>query len=467
MRDLASMLFVGLDIGGTKMVAAIVTGSGEVIARHRKPTPRGGTAKQNLRAALDTVAELLDAAAVNPRAIAGIGMGAPGVVDPDAGCVVYAPNLSMADLNVVKPAKKRFGRPVALGNDVNVGTLGEQWAGAARGAESAFGIMVGTGIGGGLIMDRKLVVGARFAAAEIGHIVMQPTGPKCGCGRRGCLEALASRLAIERDIRLAVKAGRKTVLTDLLDGDLSSIRSKALSRALRKRDPLVADVVRRAAEWIGYACVTVRHIVDPEVIVLGGGVMEACGDYVMPVVERIVEDRSMPGAKSKARVVRSELGDDAGVMGAVALVQQSMGFVPFGGNGAPPPPEEAGTAAPAVEKVSLVGTKEVKAGGRTWTRDILIRADGKVKPRRKSHIKAKLGGTHVIEAQELAKALKGKPATLFLGGIRKGCPVLSKKARALLKKIGTRLVSTGAGEAVRLYNSDRGPRALIVHLACK
>ena len=466
MKSLSSMLFVGLDIGGTKMEAVLAKGTGEILARHRCPTPRGASAKVNLKTALDTIAGLLATAGVKPKLLSGIGMGAPGVVDPVEGCVVYAPNLSMTDLNVVTPARKRFGCPVALGNDVNVGTLGEKWAGSARGAESAFGIMVGTGIGGGLVVDRKLVVGARYAAAEIGHIPMHRDGPKCGCGRKGCLEALASRLAIERDIRVAVKAGRKTLLTSLLDGDLASIRSKALSKALRKKDPLVTEVVRRAAEWLGYACVTVRHLVDPEVIVLGGGVMEACGDFILPIVLKIIDERSMPGARSKARVVRSELGDDAGVLGAVALVEESLGIVPFGGAYVDKARGTCGIKRGTCGIVELVGPNKVRIDGETFTRDIYIRADGTVKKRKKSVAKATLGSSHVVAAAELAKILKGDPKVLIIGVGGKPCLRLAPDARSLLKKRRIALRTLPNAGAVQICAAEKARKALLLHLGC-
>ena len=132
-----------------------------------------------------------------------------------------------------------------------------------------------------------------------------------------------SRTAIERDIREAVEAGRETVLTDLLDGDLERIKSKALKRALKKGDDLVTEVMRRASEVLGYACLTVRHLLDPEVIVLGGGVMEACGKFIMPIVEEVMASDALPGATSGGKVVRSELEDDAGVLGAAALAREA------------------------------------------------------------------------------------------------------------------------------------------------
>ena len=144
---------------------------------------------------------------------------------------------------------------------------------------------------------------------------MQIGGPQCGCGNRGCFEALASRTAIERDIREGDRRGPRHVLTEILEGDLSVIRSGALRKALEAGDELVTEVMRRASEVLGYACLTVRHLIDPEVIVLGGGVVEACSDFILPIVENIVGSDQLPGAREGGRVLLSALGDDAVVLG--------------------------------------------------------------------------------------------------------------------------------------------------------
>jgi len=323
-RDKAAP-YVGVDVGGTKILAALVDSSGAVLGRERCPTPRGGAPKEVLEAVLTLIEDLATASGLETTALKAVGLAVPGIVDPVKGRVVCTPNMNLSGLEVVSRMEKRLGTPVVLGNDVNLGTLGEKWLGAARTAQSVVGIFVGTGIGGGVILDGRVVEGARGAAGEIGHIVMQVGGPRCGCGNRGCLEALASRTAIERDIRQALDAGEKSILTRLADdGDLAVIRSRMLKKALRRRDPLVTRVLRTAGVYLGHACLTVRHLLDPETIVLGGGVMEACGDFLMPIVSDIVASDSLPGAKRGGQVLLSALGDDAVALGAVALAQQHV-----------------------------------------------------------------------------------------------------------------------------------------------
>jgi len=322
-------LYLGVDVGGTKILAALVAPSGEIVARERRETPREEPPRASVKAILAAMDGALAAAGVGASRLAAIGLAIPGVVDPDRGRVVVTPNMNLSGVQIASAVRKVYPVPVALGNDVNLGTLGEKWLGAARRARSAVGIFVGTGIGGGVIVDGRLVRGAREAAGEIGHIVMLPGGPRCGCGNHGCLEALASRSAIERELRAGMAAGRRTGLGKLIGRRRGPIKSKVLRRALKARDPLATEVIRRAAEILGYACLTVRHLVDPDVIVLGGGVIEACGGFVLPIVQKIVKADALPGARKGGEVVESELGDDAVALGAAALAMEAVGKSPL------------------------------------------------------------------------------------------------------------------------------------------
>ena len=296
-------LYLGVDVGGTKVQASLVHESGGIVERERRTTPRTGGPEQVLAAVEKVMDDVLKKGKVTAADLTAVGIAVPGVVDPDNARVVVTPNMSLTGVAIGAHLESRFHVPVAVGNDGNLGTLGETWLGSARQAKSALGICVGTGIGAGLVQNGKLWRGARESAGEIGHIVMQIGGPKCGCGNCGCLEALASRTAIERDIRDAIAAGRTSMLSELTGGDLSVIRSGAIRRALEAEDPLVTEVLRHASEVLGYACLTVRHLIDPEVIVLGGGVIEACSDFMMPIIENIVGSDRLPGARDGGQVL--------------------------------------------------------------------------------------------------------------------------------------------------------------------
>ncbi len=323
-------IYLGVDVGGTKVQASVVRESGDILARQRHKTPRNDSPESELAAIESVIEDVLSDAKKRISDIQALGIAIPGVVVPKEGRIVVTPNMNLSGIGIGEHLRQRFGVPVAVGNDCNLGALGECWLGAARNATSAFAILVGTGIGGGFVRRGKLWRGARKAASEIGHIVMEIGGPTCACGNRGCLEALASRTAIERDIRQAVSAGQSSVVTELTGGNLDAIRSRILRKSLKRGDGLVTQVMRRAAEVLGHACLTVRHLIDPEIIVLGGGVVEACGRFVLPIVQEIVDADRLPGARPGGGVVASALGDDAVVLGAVALARSSAGRSPFG-----------------------------------------------------------------------------------------------------------------------------------------
>ena len=220
----------------------------------------------------------------------------------------------------------------------------------------------------------RLWRGDRESAGEIGHMLMQIGGPKCGCGGHGCFEALASRTAIERDLREAIAGGRKSVLTELAGGDLSVIRSGMIRKALEVEDELVTEVLHRAAEVLGHACVNIRHLIDPEAIVLGGGVIEACSDFIMPIVENVVGLDPLPGARDGGRVLLSALGDDAVVLGAVAAARKLVGRSPF---------KKRFHVKPKYPDIRRVGYGEITVGRKTYSRDIYIYVNGKAKRRDK------------------------------------------------------------------------------------
>ena len=214
----AQRLYMGVDIGGTKVQSSLARESGEIVGREKCPTPRKGGPERVVAAIEKCMDDMLRKAGITPADLTAIGIAVPGVVDPDRGLVVVAPNMRLTGVDLGSLLRARFKRPIVLGNDGNFGALGETWLGSARNAQSALYICVGTGIGSGLVQRGKLWRGSRESAGEIGHIMMQIGGPKCGCGGRGCFEALASRTAIERDLREAIAAGRKSVLLELAGG---------------------------------------------------------------------------------------------------------------------------------------------------------------------------------------------------------------------------------------------------------
>jgi len=453
--------YVGVDLGGTKILALVVSGPGEVVGRAKLATRTDGTPLADQIA--QAVEGALGEAGLPIDDIRGIGVAVPGVTDSQTGLFVTAPNLEIDDHHLAASLQERLGVPVALGNDVNLGTLAEVWLGAGRGAESVVGMFVGTGIGGGVVIDGKVRTGPEDLAGEIGHLVLMVDGPQCGCGNRGCFEALASRTAIERDIREAIAAGRPSALAERAGED--RVRSGALARALEAGDEVVTEVMTRVAHVLGQGVLTIRHLLDPELIILGGGVFEACGDFLMPRIEAEVRADPLTGSRDALRLVRSALGDDAVALGAAAFVRAHLG------DDAPEAleaaldltPEEPEPSGPKIDSVEF---GRVTVDGETQAHDIHITADGKVRRRRKGRLRKAYGTSHMVDAEELKAVCKGKPKLLIIGTGFQEMIRLTDDAKGFLRssKADWRVLPTP--EAADLYNRTSGKKALLLHVTC-
>jgi len=315
---------VGLDLGGTKILSGVFNHSLECIGTAKLSTKsQRGTTKVMERIAR-CIQDGVDEADLTMKQVAGIGIGAPGAVDYDAGTVIFAPNLEgWKEVPLKRELEKQLGVPVFVENDCNIAALGVYVAELKSKPRSMVGIFVGTGIGAGLIINGELYSGCGHTAGEIGHMVLEVSGPKCGCGNKGCFEALASRTAIFQQIRNGVKAGQKTILTEMLGDDLEDLRSGDLRKAIRRGDKFVDRIVEGAAEYIGIATANVINILNPEVVVLGGGVIEALADEMMGVIVETAADYAMPGTMKGVEIVASKLGDSAGITGGAVLARRA------------------------------------------------------------------------------------------------------------------------------------------------
>jgi glucokinase len=308
--------YVGVDLGGTKILAGVFNSQLELLgcAKISTKPDRGPDVviERIVRCVLDSV----DEADLSLKQIKATGVGAPGTVNPKEGRVIFAPNLGWREVALQKTLRAKLGTLIFVANDCNVCTLGvyEQELGAKP--SHVLGVFIGTGIGAGIIIDRELYLGSNFSAGEVGHMVLDVNGPKCGCGKQGCFEALASRTALFCKIQAAVKEGQKTVLTDTLGNELANLRSGDLRRAIRQGDKFVQKTVEEAAVYVGIATSNLINFMDPDVVVLGGGVIEALGNEMMPIIEKTAVDNAMPGTTKGIRIVASRLGDNAGITGA-------------------------------------------------------------------------------------------------------------------------------------------------------
>jgi glucokinase len=288
--------------------------------RKRTKGTEGATA--GVRRMIALVETLLADAGVAAETVAGIGVGCPGPLDLDQGVVLQMPNLGWKKVKIGKALRDAFGCPAVLANDVDAGVYGEYRFGAARGSRCVVGVFPGTGIGGGAVYQGEIIRGARGSCLEIGHIPVSRDGPLCGCGRRGCLEALAGRLAISTLAAAAVFRGEAPKLLEIAGTDIQEIRSRALADAIAAGDRVIEEIVREAARTIGWALAGVINLLAPDKVVLGGGLVEDMPELFRSEIERAARARVMPSFERTFEVVVGELASEATVMGAAAWAQQ-------------------------------------------------------------------------------------------------------------------------------------------------
>ncbi len=319
-------LIVGVDLGGTSMRAMVVDASYQILGEDKRRTKVKDKPKMVIEEIADLIEEAVDKAEVKWSAIRAVSVGAPGAVDPVRGVVRAAPNLGWRDVRLGAKLKEILGVPVLVENDVNVGAVGEHALGAAQGAHDVVGIFVGTGIGGGIILHDDLYDGFRGAAGELGHMVLQVDGPKCGCGRRGCAEALASRTAMERDVRDAVKRGHRSAVMEIMkERDHDRMTSRIIQLALRRGDPVMRQVMERAQYYLGLLVAGVVNLLDPECVVIGGGIADRLHDeYVKPIRETARTYYLQQRDANRIAIVPGQLGDNAGGLGAVVLARRRL-----------------------------------------------------------------------------------------------------------------------------------------------
>ncbi|MCU0960306.1 MAG: ROK family protein [Pirellulaceae bacterium] len=308
--------WVGFDLGGTKMMAAVLDDAFKVRGRRRKRTRGDNGQPVGIDRIIETIRQALADAAVEADTVRGIGLGCPGPVDPTRGIVLEASNLGWRQVDLKKPLEAAFGVEAFVVNDVDAGVYAENRFGAARGARTVVGVFPGTGIGGGCVYNGEIIQGANISCMEIGHMHMHGGSSLCGCEQVGCLETVASRLAIAAEV---AKADFRSQIKKQRPGtDLAAIRSGILATAIKAGDATVERIVRQAAEDIGIALANVIHLLAPDVVVLGGGLVEAMPDLFVETVARSARDRVMKSFRNTFQVVAAQLADDATVMGAAA-----------------------------------------------------------------------------------------------------------------------------------------------------
>lgn len=309
-----------LDIGGTKVLGAIFDEENKIVYRLKKKTKAGGEAAENVEEVIISVVdEMIKEADLKKSQITAIAAGAPGVINQESGVVLFSPNLPWRDYDIRTPIEKKFGVPFYIGNDVNVGVLGEYKYGAAKGYKNVVGFFVGTGMGGGLILNGKLFTGNQFKAAEYGHMVLNPDGPLCNCGQRGCLEAFSSKKGMSAYMREQMGRGRESMMADKIVNGV--FKSSVLKKAMAANDAVTMEAVDRACHYLAVATGNMINTISPDVVVYGGGVIEAVGDVFLQKILAEVDRYCMPSIRSTVELKTAALGDDSVIYGALAMIK--------------------------------------------------------------------------------------------------------------------------------------------------
>jgi len=326
MQKTKDIIIVGVDMGGTSLRALVVDERDKILAEEKVPTNPSQKPSGLISDIAALVEKAVHAAGLKRSDLSAVSIGAPGTIDR-RGVVRKAPNLGWKDVPLGHELKALVGVPVVVDNDVNMGVVGEHILGAGGRVDEMAGVFVGTGIGGGIIIGGKLYVGSTGGAGEVGHTVLMVDGPVCSCGHRGCAEALASRTAMERDVRAAVGAGRKSLVTEIMKKrNKQRMTSSVICAALKEKDKVMSEVMERAQYYLGVLVANVVNLLDTERVVIGGGIAERMGeDFAAPIRDTAYEYFLRQSDAHRVKIVPGALGDNAGALGAVVLARQRLG----------------------------------------------------------------------------------------------------------------------------------------------
>jgi glucokinase len=320
----SGQIAIGVDLGGTTFGVGLLDTQGKLLTQTSYPTPVSADPEQILgEIASKALALAKQDAAGAP--VAGLGIGIPGPVDPESGIIKQCPNLHALDgVNAVEVLKKATGLPAFMGNDAFCATLAELRHGAGRGTRYMALLTLGTGVGGGIAVENRVIRGPRQILGEVGHLVILPGGPKCGCGNHGCLEALTGRQAIcDRAIK-KLQQGRVSKLSDLVGANHEKIDPRLIADTAREGDALCQEVMDEVGYYLGLAICNIIVLCDPDRVVLGGGI-SAAGETLFGSIRRTVRHVSRISRFDPEKIVAAELGNQAGMVGAGTLVWENLG----------------------------------------------------------------------------------------------------------------------------------------------
>ncbi len=314
----------GIDLGATKILAVVFDRGMKERAKAKVKTPGSGSSEEVLAALLEALDSALAELGMERGDLAALGVAVPSPVNRRKGVVLSTPNMGMSNFPLRDRLSEILGLPVALENDVQAGTLGELRGGALRGRKYAAAFFLGTGIGGGIVLDGRLYRGSTGSAGEVGHMILQDGGALCGCGRRGCLEALASRSAMARDAVSAAASGKAPVLLELAGTDFRKYRSSAFAKSVAAGEKTIERIVERSAYWLGVGAANVTALLNPEAVLLGGGMVARFPDLYKETAFKSMKEHLMPALAGTVELLVTKLGDLAVPLGAAWAARETL-----------------------------------------------------------------------------------------------------------------------------------------------
>ena len=321
---------VGVDLGGTNIVSLLMNQAGKILARNTRRSLGKEGKERTIPQIVASVREILregESSGVFPESILGVGIGSPGPLNTKEGVIHFAPNLPhWTDVPLVQILKDELNLPIFLENDANAAALGECWLGAGKNVDNLVLLTLGTGIGGGIIIEGEVLHGAWDTAAEIGHMIIHEGGLTCGCGKQGCLEAYASATGVVKRTLAAIEKGEKTLLADLVENRLEDITCELVFKTAEKGDSLAKWIVEETARYLGIGIANIVNIINPEMVILSGG-MIAAGDTLFKPVRKYAQENALAAAIKGVEIVPAGLGGNAGAIGAAATVLKKKGLL--------------------------------------------------------------------------------------------------------------------------------------------
>lgn len=316
---------ISVDMGGTKILAAVINSKDGIIARAKTPTKSNSSPNEYIKSISANIYQAISISGLKTSELKAVCLGIPGSVNPYTGKIGLAPNLGLKNFNIKDKLQAQIPFPVLVENDVNLGALGVKEFGVGKKSINMLAMFIGTGIGGALFFNKKLYRGSNYIAGEIGHTVIDESGPLCGCGKHGCFEAIASRTAVVRNILSDKRTKKKSIIGKLVPRG-EKIKSRLLAEAVKRKDKIVIEHLRNACSIIGLVSANISNLLNVDMIVYGGGLIEALGDEMLPLIKKSYYKFVLSDAAKGTKLLKSKLGDDAALYGGIVLAEEFLGI---------------------------------------------------------------------------------------------------------------------------------------------